>query len=145
MTMSQPTHTDAPTCTEPGQLLDAFAAAVNAKDAEGLGALFAEDGEYVNIFGMRMRGRRGVVDGHAWAFSGPLRGRRIRFDQVDELKVTDDVTVLHGHNLREREPGAPETGLPDGATIIVFVTRRGPRGWQIVAATNVADAPPPGR
>ena len=143
--MSQPTHTGAPTFTEPRQLLDAFAQTLNVKNAQGLGDLFTEDGEYVNIFGMRMRGRRGIADGHAWAFSGPLRGRRIRFDQVDELKVTDDVTVLHGHALREREPGAPEAGLPDGATIIVFVTRRGPHGWQIVAATNVAEAPPPGQ
>ena len=26
-----------------------------------------------------------------------------------------------------------------------FVTRRGPQGWQIVAATNVTEAFPPGR
>ena len=74
------------------QLTDAFAEKLNAKDPAALGELFTEDAEFVNIMGMRMRGRQGIVDGHAWAFNGPLRGRRDRFDQVDALAVTDEVT-----------------------------------------------------
>jgi uncharacterized protein (TIGR02246 family) len=127
----------------PRALVDAFEQALNAKDAAALGELFTEDAEFVNILGMRMRRRAGIVDGHAWAFAGPLRGREIRFDQVDELVVTDDVTVLHGHCLRNRRPDAPAEGLPDGASVLVFVTRRGPEGWRIAAATNVTEAAPP--
>jgi uncharacterized protein (TIGR02246 family) len=130
---------------QPREVVDAFAAALNTKNADQLGQLFSEDAEFVNILGMRMRKREGIVQGHAWAFAGPLRGRQIRFDQVDELKVTDDVTVLHGHCIRERQPDAPEEGLPDGASVLAFVVRRGPQSWQIVAATNVTEAPPPGR
>jgi uncharacterized protein (TIGR02246 family) len=129
----------------PRQLVDAFASALNAKDADELGRLFAEDAEFVNILGMRMRRREGIVDGHAWAFAGPLRGRQIRFDQVDELQITDDVVVLHGHNIRERQPDGPVEGLPDGSSVLVFVTRRGPQGWEIVTATNVTEAAPPAR
>ncbi len=129
---------------KPQDLVDAFAEALNAKDPEALGRLFAEDAEFVNILGMRMRGRAGIVAGHAWAFDGPLRGRRIRFDRVDELAVTDDVSVLHGHCLRELEPDAPADGLPPGASVLVFVARRGPAGWELVAATNVTEAAPPG-
>jgi uncharacterized protein (TIGR02246 family) len=134
-----------PTFNRPEQLTDAFAENLNAKDAAALGDLFTEDAEFVNILGMRMRGRQGIVDGHAWAFNGPLRGRRIRFDQVDSLGVTEDVTVLHGHCIREREPNAPAEGLPDGTSMLVIVTRRGPQGWKIVAATNVTEALPAGR
>ena len=130
---------------QPRQLVDAFASALNAKNADELGQLFTEDAEFVNILGMRMRRRAGIVDGHAWAFGGPLRGRRIRFDQVDELQITDDVVVLHGHTIRTREPDAPVEGLPDGRSVLVFVTRRGPQGWEIVAATNVTEAAPPSR
>lgn len=129
----------------PRELVDAFAATLNAKDADELGRLFIQDAEFVNIMGMRMHGRSGIVEGHAWAFAGPLRGRRIRFDQVDVLAVTDDVTVLHGHCIRECEPDAPAEGLPDGSSVLAFVTRRGPQGWQIAAATNVTEAAPPGR
>jgi uncharacterized protein (TIGR02246 family) len=128
----------------PRELVDAFAEALNAKDSERLGSLFSPDAEFVNILGMRMRGREGLVAGHRWAFDGPLRGRVIRFDSIDELPVTDDVTVLHGHCLRTREPDAPERGLPDGASILVFVTRRNADGWEIVTATNVTESAPPG-
>jgi uncharacterized protein (TIGR02246 family) len=129
----------------PRELVDAFAAALNTKNADEVGQLFTEDAEFVNIMGMRMRLREGIVKGHAWAFAGPLRGRQIRFDEVDELGVTDDVTVLHAHCIRERQPGAPEEGLPDGTSVLAFVTRRGPQGWQIVAATNVTEAAAPER
>jgi uncharacterized protein (TIGR02246 family) len=131
------------TFARPRQLGDAFAEALNAKDANALGQLFTEDAEFVNILGMRMRRREGVVKGHAWAFAGPLRGRCIRFDEVDELQVTDDVTVLHAHCIREREPDAPVEGLPDGTSVLVFVARRGTQGWQAVAATNVTEVTPP--
>jgi uncharacterized protein (TIGR02246 family) len=124
------------------EIVDAFETALNAKDAEALGELFAEDAEFVNIVGMRMRRREGIVAGHAWAFGGPLGGSRISFDQVDELPVTDDVTVLHAHCVRERLPDAPPQTLPAGRSVLVFVTRRNCDGWQAVAATNVTEAPP---
>jgi len=132
------------TSAQPRDLVDAFAAALNSADAEQLGQLFSEDAEFVNILGMRMRRRQGIVDGHAWALAGPLRGRQIRFEAVDELTVTDDVAVLHGHCVRERRPDAPVEGLPDGTSVLAFVTRRGAEGWEIVAATNVTQAPAPG-
>jgi uncharacterized protein (TIGR02246 family) len=117
--------------------------ALNAKDAEALGALFSEDAEFVNIMGMRMSGREEIVKGHAWAFSGPLAGSSVEFDAVDELPVTSDVVVLHGHCLRERLPDAPSNTLPAGATVLEMVTRRGPDGWQAVSAVNVTESLPP--
>lgn len=128
---------------QPRDIVDAFAEALNAKDAHALGSVFSDDAEFVNILGMRMRRREGIVSGHAWAFDGPLRGRAIRFDQVDELKVTDDVAILHGHCVRERLPEAPIEGLPDGRSVLVFVARRDGDGWRAVAATNVTEAPHP--
>jgi uncharacterized protein (TIGR02246 family) len=127
----------------PAEIVDAFEAALNAKDAAAVGELFTLDAEFVNIMGMRMRGREGIVSGHAWAFSGPLRGCTVRFDEVDELPVTQDVCVLHGHCIRERESDAPPQTLPPGTTVLVFVARRDADGWQAVAATNVTEATPP--
>ena len=45
------------------QLTDAFAEKLNAKDPAALGELFTEDAEFVNIMGMRMRGRQGIDAG----------------------------------------------------------------------------------
>ena len=54
----------------PRDLVDAFAQALNSKDAAELGELFSDDGEFVNIMGMRMRHREGIIDSHRWAFDG---------------------------------------------------------------------------
>jgi len=129
--------------SEPREIADGFAAALNAKDADAVGEIFTDDAEFVNIAGMRMRGRDAIVAGHAWAMSGPLRGSRVSFDEVDELPVTEDVVILHGHCLRERLPDAPENTLPPDATVLVFVAKRGADGWQAVSATNVTEAPLP--
>jgi DNA-binding MarR family transcriptional regulator len=74
---------------------------------------------------------------------GAARGSRVSFDQVDELQVTDGVTVLHAHCLRERLPDAPPQTLPAGRSVLVFVTRRDSDGWHAVAATNVTEAQRP--
>ena len=57
--------------------------------------------------------------------------------------MTQDVTVLHGHCVRERERDAPPQTLPPGTTVLVFVARRDSDGWHAVAATNVTEATPP--
>ena len=130
--------------TDPKDIVDAFFAALNAGDAEALGPLFTEDAVFVNIMGMRWRSRGEIVACHAWACAGPLRGTRVSVDGMEELRVTDDVTVLHGRGTRVRLPDAPEGALPSGTTMLVLVARRGPKGWQAVAATNVAEVISPG-
>ena len=51
------------TFATPGEIVDAFEAALNAKDAAAVGQVFTPDAEFVNIMGMRMRGREGIVSG----------------------------------------------------------------------------------
>jgi uncharacterized protein (TIGR02246 family) len=126
----------------PRDVVDAFAESFNAKDAEALGQLFTDDAEFVNIRGMRMRRREWIVAGHAHAFAGPLLGTAITFDAVDEMQVTGDVVVLHVHCVRRKLPDAP-AHTPVGPSVLTFVTRRSPEGWQAVAAANVEEAPPP--
>ena len=58
------------TFARPRELVVAFARALNAKDADELGELFIDDAEFVNIMGMRMRRRQGIVDGHSWPSPG---------------------------------------------------------------------------
>ena len=130
--------------SEPHEIIDAFAVALNTMDANGVGDLFAEDAEFVNVRGTVMHGRQGSIEGHARSFSGPLAGCTFTFDSVAELPVTADVTVLHAHCVRDRLPDAPLSTAPAVMTVLQLVARRGPEGWQAVAATNVPESPPPG-
>jgi uncharacterized protein (TIGR02246 family) len=127
---------------QPRDFIEAFAIALNAKDAESLGRLFSEDAEFVNVTGTRMRGRRGIVEGHAMGFSGPLAGSTFEFHSVSELPVTGDVIVLHAHSIRDRLPDAPPSTGPRVSTVHQVVVRHGDDGWLAVAAANVPDVPP---
>jgi uncharacterized protein (TIGR02246 family) len=128
---------------QPREIIDAFAAALNAKDAESVGKLFSEDAEFVNVRGTCMHGRQGIVEGHAISFSGPLAGSTFLFHSVSEQPVTDDVMVVHARSVRDRLPGAPPTTGPRVSTFLQLVARRGPNGWLAVAAANVPEDPPP--
>jgi uncharacterized protein (TIGR02246 family) len=128
---------------QPRDIIDAFSDALNAKDADGVGKVFTEDAEFVNVRGVRMHGRQGIIEGHANGFSGPLAGSTFAFHSISEMPITPEVTVVHAHSVRDRLPDAPPTTGPRVSTILQLVAQRGPTGWLAVAAANVPDVPPP--
>jgi uncharacterized protein (TIGR02246 family) len=65
------------TVATPEALAAAFSGALNDGDADALGALFTKDALFVNIAGMRIPGRNGIIDGHRWALAGPLKGSTV--------------------------------------------------------------------
>lgn len=129
---------------QPRDLIDAFADALNAKDAESLGRVFSEDAEFVNVRGTCMHGRQGIIEGHALSFSGPLAGSTFLFHSISELPVTAEVTVVLAHCVRDRLPDAPPSTGPAVSTVLQLVARRGSDGWMAVAASNVPETAPPG-
>jgi uncharacterized protein (TIGR02246 family) len=131
--------------SEPREIVDAFASALNMKDPGRLGALFSEDAVFVSVTGAVMQGRKGIIDGHAVAFAGPLADSTFRFDSITELPVTADVSVLHLHGIRERPSDAPTTTGAANTTVFQLVVRQGGEGWLAVAASNVPETPLPGR
>ena len=96
---------------------------------------------FVNILGMRMIGRQGIVDGHRWAFAGPLQYSTVSLAEVSELQGGD---VAHALLRRGRVEGAPPEGLPAGDTVLVLTARRHGETWIAVSAANVAVSSPPG-
>jgi uncharacterized protein (TIGR02246 family) len=127
--------------SEPREIINAFASALNAKDPDRIGAVFTEDAVFVSVTGAVMHGRNGIIEGHAAAFAGPLADSTFRFDSVTELPVTADVTVLHVHGMREGASDAPTTTGPAITTIFQLVVRQGREGWLAVAASNVPETP----
>lgn len=120
-------------------LADAF----NDADAAALAALFADDGEYVTMFGDRMRGRRGIERGHAVVFQRLLAGNRLVVSGADVRRLADDVLLAHVPWRRERrdEDGSP--GLPPGTGIYTLVVRLVKDRWVLASATSVQHASPP--
>jgi uncharacterized protein (TIGR02246 family) len=120
----------------PEALAAAFSGALNDGDAEALGALFTKDALFVNIAGMRMAGRDGIIDGHRWALAGPLKGSTVTVEDLGVILVQDDLAILHATSVRTPRPDAPAGGLPPGRTVLVFTLVRAEGGWLAAAATN---------
>jgi uncharacterized protein (TIGR02246 family) len=129
--------------TDHRSVVDALCDAFNTKDHQAFSALFTEDAEFVNIFGVRMRRRDGISAGHAHAFSKLLVGSQLSWTNVDTMFIDEDVAVCHAQWSRVRlADSTPET-LPPGTGIFTLVLHRVGGGWKIVAATNVQDTTPP--
>ena len=120
----------------PEALAAAFSGALNDADADALGALFTKDALFVNIAGMRMPGRDGIIDGHRWALAGPLKGSTVTVEDLAVIPVRDDLAILHATSVRTPRPDAPAGGLPPGRTVLVFTLVRAEGGWLAAAAAN---------
>ncbi len=120
----------------PDALVAAFCGALNNGDADQVGALFTDDAVFVNIAGMRMSSRDGIVEGHRWALAGPLKGSTVTAEDLAVIAVRDDLAVVHATTVRTPHPDAPAGGLPGGRTVLVLTLVRGRDGWLAVAATN---------
>ncbi|BBH16429.1 hypothetical protein Back2_07160 [Nocardioides baekrokdamisoli] len=124
-------------------VVSAFVAAIEAKDPEALRAVFAEDAVFVNLLGTPMVGRQGIVDGHAWAFAGPLRHSTVALVEASVIDAGDDVAAVHALIRRGRHEDAPIGGLPPGDTRLLLTVRRASEGWIAIAGVNVGVAAPP--
>src|SRR3954451_24451304 len=105
--------------TTPDALAAAFSGALNDGDADALGALFTKDAMFVNIAGMRMPGRNGIIDGHRWALAGPLKGSTVTMEDIAVIPVRDDLVILHVTSVRAPRRDAPAGGPPPGRTVLV--------------------------
>ena len=122
--------------TSPEALAAAFSGALNDGDADALGALFTKDALFVNIAGMRMAGRDGIIDGHRWALAGPLKGSTVTVEDLAVIPVREDLAIVHATSVRASRPDAPPGGLPPGRTVLVFTLLGAEGGWLAAAATN---------
>ncbi|MDQ1718164.1 MAG: hypothetical protein QOE89_2117 [Pseudonocardiales bacterium] len=130
---------------EPTDLVERLTDAFNTKNPTAFAELFTEDAEFVNSFGPRMRRRDGIARGHQIGFDKLLAGSRMTVSAVDVMHLGDDVAMMHASWNRERLSDATPATLPPGSGILTFVARRtDPDSWQLVGATNVQDAVPPG-
>ena len=126
--------------TAAGELVERFADAWNAGDADALARLFAQDADFVNAVGLWWLKRDDIREAHAYGFDRIFCGSVMR---VLETKVRDlgDVAVVHGRWEMTGQTG-PD-GSPAGRRrgVLVLVARRRPEGWEAVAAQNTDRIP----
>jgi uncharacterized protein (TIGR02246 family) len=119
----------------------AFGDALNRRDANAVASLFVADAEFVNIFGMRMRGREGIEAGHRQAFNGPLANARVELGAPEIRGLGSDAVVC----LVPWTRSALGQGLPPGEGIFTMVLARAGGGWAFLHAHNTQRVTPGAR
>ena len=128
----------------PNDVVVEFYRAFNANDARAYGALFAEDGEFTNVFGQVATGPSGVEAFHAPFFREPRTEgmplfvgcdlteleRRVRMLRSDIALVDTKWRMTRGI-APWGEPWGPRIGL-----VNAVVTRESD-GWKIAAFHNM--------
>ncbi|WP_214106127.1 SgcJ/EcaC family oxidoreductase [Acrocarpospora catenulata] len=77
-----------------GALLQELTEAWNDGDAERYAAAFTEDADYITFFGLRMRGRKAIEDGHRHLFRLPIKLDPASGTEADVKVLGDGVALV---------------------------------------------------
>jgi uncharacterized protein (TIGR02246 family) len=67
----------------------------NAADSQAFAAHFADDADFVNVYGMHFRGSEAIEHGHAFIFSGPYLGSTVAYTLESVRAIRPGVAVAH--------------------------------------------------
>lgn len=130
------------TVDAPEQIPAIFAEAWNARDPDGLAALFDEDAEFVNVLGLWWHGREAIRKAHAYGLTRIFDHSTLRVGTVRVKRLSDDVTVVHARMHLEAQTPVGDVVRPQPRTnVFTFVAHRTSDGWSCAAAHNTDVVP----
>lgn len=125
-------------------LADAFVFTWNTHDMTAFAALYAEDADFVNVYGRWWQGRQEIEQAHADTHQSLFRHSVLALAQPHSLRlITSDTALCRTHwtltGIRDRngEPAADRRGR------LLHVMQRLATGWRIVATQNTDISPMP--
>lgn len=119
-----------------GQLA-ALERAWNSHDAGAFAAVFAEDADFVNVFGMPAKGRKAIEDFHAPIFATMFRESRLSLTAPEVRFLRPDVAAvdarweMDGARDPHGKPWVKRRGL------LSFVATRDEGAWRFAVAHNM--------
>lgn len=114
-------------------ILQQMEAAWNASDSAGIAALFAEDANFIHLYGGQLDGPTAIEGAHRVIFDTIYKGSEAAFILRSIRFVRPDVAVIFARmQLRFRENNEPRE-IETRPTLIVVKDRQ---KWQIVAFQN---------
>jgi len=115
----------------------------NAHDMKAFAALYADDAEFVNVYGMWWTGRERIQAEHQATHATVFRESHLSAREMRVKFLRPDVASLHmrwdlsGLALPNGQP------LPDRKGILVYVLVKDSGQWRIAVGQNTDIVPPP--
>ena len=108
----------------------------NDGDAEGIGALFAEDADFVNVVGLWWRSRKAIRKAHNYGFRRIFHKAKVEVTELAERTPTLDIHIVHTVSTLDGQTAEDGSAAGRRMAVISMVARRGPPGLEIVSCQN---------
>ena len=108
----------------------------NAGDADGLGALFVDDADFVNVVGIWWRNRRAIRKAHDYGFRRIFQNARLELTELKVRELTPDIHVVHSVSTLDGQTARDGGEAGRRIAVISMVAVRGADGFMIVSCQN---------
>ncbi len=115
------------------ELIRTLTKAWNSGDSRAFASLFAEDGDMINIYGMRVSGRRAIAGLYDMLFRSVFRRSRIEPEISGARELCDGIVMVQARVALEVPLGA--MAGDHEAVCSVLVQRRGEE-WRVTSLHN---------
>lgn len=108
----------------------------NRKNVEEVFADFADDAEFVNVFGARWSGKERIIKEHADRFRTMFASSALLIRDVTVREIPPNAAVIYALWSMKGHQSPDGHWAPVRNGIILFVAERRDEGWRIVASQN---------
>lgn len=129
------------TVADPADFPNAFADAWHSRDGHRIGALFAEDADFVNVTGLWWRNRAAIAKAHDYALKSFFSDTTLKPGVNITRQLGPDHAIVHCRFTLKGQTAPDGSTARDRQTILTFVLHRTPNGWQAVATQNTDVVP----
>ena len=122
------------------RLVGDLEAAWNTGDGAAFAAAFAVDADFVNVYGMHVRGRTAIAAGHQYIFTTIYKDSKVEYRIVSVRELAPGVALVHVA-AKLNVPAGPMAGGREA--FWTGVATRLDDGWKFAAFQNTHVTAPP--
>jgi len=122
-------------------VLAALVEAWNRHDMDALGNLFAEQADFVNVIGMRFKGRTAIATAHRELHKDRFAHTEIRQLHCDLAHLTREIALAHVRWEMTGDPLAPADGVRRGVLTHVLLRKDGRWYFRATQNTDIVQIP----
>ena len=122
------------------RLFGGLEAAWNSADGASFAAAFADDADFVNVYGMHVRGRTAIAAGHQYIFTTIYKDSKVEYRVVSMRELAPGVALVHV-SATLNVPAGPMAGRHEA--IWTGVATLLDDGWKFTAFQNTHVKEPP--
>ncbi|MEM1164339.1 MAG: SgcJ/EcaC family oxidoreductase [Pseudomonadota bacterium] len=114
----------------------AFFDAWNARDADALAALFAEDADFVNVVGLWWTSARQIRKAHDYGFRRIFQNAVLEITELKVRELTPDIQLVHTVSTLDGQTATDGTPTAQRIAVISMVAVREGGSFRIVSCHN---------